>query len=77
MIITLCQRETGVRIDIKVNREQKITDTLVILLDGGILEEKGGLADNRIYSERKEKYIDAEQTYQQAGIYNGDILYVT
>ena len=76
MIITLSQESKQFRVDLKVNREQKISDTLLILKDGGILPEQIEVSENRICSERLDEYIDVQMTYQQAGIYNGDILYI-
>ncbi len=76
MIITLRQNTKKNGMDIKVNREQRIMDTLLILIDGGILQEQSDLENNTIYSERLDKKIDVKMTYEQAEIYNGDILYL-
>ncbi len=74
MIITLRQDKNNFCIDIKVNREQKIEDTLLIMHEGGILQETINLSKNRMYSNRLGKYIDINSTYEQANIFNGDIL---
>ena len=74
MIITLRQEKSNFCRDIKVNREQKITDTLWILHSGGILLEAIDFKNNRIYSKRLGEYIDVNNTYEQANIFNGDIL---
>lgn len=76
MIITLRQNTKKNEMDIKVNREQRIMDTLLILIDGGILQEQSDLENNTIYSERLDKKIDVKMTYEQAEVYNGDILYL-
>lgn len=76
MIITLRQNTKKNEMDIKVNREQRIMDTLLILIDGGILQVQSNLENNSIYSERLDKKIDVKMTYEQAEIYNGDILYL-
>ena len=76
MIITLKQNTKKNEMDIKVNREQRIMDTLLILIDGGILQEQSDLENNTIYSERLDKKIDVKMTYEQAEVYNGDILYL-
>jgi len=76
MIITLKQNTKKNEMDIKVNREQRIMDTLLILIDGGILQEQSDLEKNTIYSERLDKKIDVKMTYEQAEVYNGDILYL-
>lgn len=75
MIITLSQENKQFKADIKVNREQKISDTLLILEDGGVLPGHR-TRECCIFSERLEEYIDIQLTYQQAGVYNGDILYI-
>ena len=76
MIITLRQNTEKNGMDIKVNREQRIMDTLLILIDGRILQGQSELENNTIYSERLDEKIDVKMTYEQAEIYNGDILYL-
>lgn len=75
MIITLSQESKQFKADIKVNREQKISDTLLILEDGGVLPGNES-AECCVFSERLDEHIDIQLTYQQAGVYNGDILYI-
>lgn len=74
MIITLCQEKNHFCRDIKVNREQKIMETLFIMFDGGIISERVDPSINRIFSTRQNEYIDMEKTYEQENIFNGDIL---
>lgn len=76
MIVTLCYEQINLNIDIKVNKEQKISETVMILIDGGIIpiNNKNGIYN--IFSKRRGTLIDSNFSYEQSGIYNGDILYV-
>lgn len=76
MIYTLCWQCKGLVIDIKVNREQKIADTMLILLDGGVLPIEFNKENNHIFSKRKGEYINMDLNYEEAEIFNGDILYI-
>lgn len=76
MIYTLCWEEIDFMKDIKVNREQKILETVIILIDGGILPRGINDREIRIFSKRKGEYIDVNASYVQADIFNGDILYI-
>lgn len=76
MIITLQKEKTKFCKDIKVNREQKIEDTLLVLFEGGILLEAFDTICNRVYSKRLDKYIEITNTYEQENIFNGDILII-
>ena len=75
MIYTLICKQTNFETDIKVFEHQKIIDTLSILYNEKIIAIN---PDNpiAIRSERKAEMISKEMTYEQAGIYNGDILYI-
>lgn len=75
MIYTLICKQTNFETDIKVFEYQKIKDTLSILYNEKIIAIN---PDNpiAIRSERKAEMISKEMTYEQAGIYNGDILYI-
>ena len=75
MIYTLICKQTNFETDIKVFEHQKIKDTLSILYNEKIIAIN---PDNPIVirSERKAEMISKEMTYEQAGIYNGDILYI-
>lgn len=72
MDITIQDNRAGICLDIRVNREQKIQDTLRILQEGELIP--GRDTARQIYSHRLKRTIDLELTYAQAGIYNGDIL---
>lgn len=76
MIFTLCWKDKKFNADIKVNREQKVSETLLILLDGGILPMDFKIEKMRLFSERKGEYINMNLSYEQGDIFNGDILYI-
>lgn len=76
MIFTLCWEDKEFSIDIKVNREQKVSETLLILADGGILPMDFEIEKMRLFSKRKGEYIDINLSYEQGDIFNGDILYI-
>lgn len=76
MIYTLCWENKGFGTDIKVNREQKIADTLQILWNGGVLPAEFLPKTHRLFSGRKEGYVNTNLNYEEAEIYNGDILYI-
>lgn len=76
MIHTLCCENKGLRLDIKVNRDQKILETMLILYDGGVLPVNVESEKLRIFSDRNEEWVDFSLSYRQAEIFNGDILYI-
>lgn len=76
MIYTLCCKSKGLRLDIKVNRDQKILETMLILYDGGVLPVNVENEKLRIFSDRNEEWVDFGLSYRQAEIFNGDILYI-
>lgn len=76
MIYTLCCENKGLRLDIKVNRDQKILETMLILYDGGVLPVNVESEKLRIFSDRNEEWVDFGLSYRQAEIFNGDILYI-
>lgn len=59
-------------IDIRVLDNQRIKDVLQVLKENGTSIR--GKVPARIYSCRRQVYIDPELTFAQAGIYNGDCL---
>lgn len=77
MIFTLCLDDKAWKRDIKVNAEQKIGETILILIDGGALPYLQGIDNLKIFSDRAGKYLDLEKNYQQEQIYQGDILHIT
>lgn len=76
MIFTLYWESKEFMRDIKVSREQRISETLFILLDGGILPMDFNIEKMHLFSKRKGEYINTELTYEQEDIFNGDILYI-
>lgn len=76
MIFTLCMEEDGFMMDIKVNREQKIVETILVLQDGKVLPSDIDIDKVRIFSGRKGEYIDKYANYVQEDIFQGDILYI-
>ncbi|MBD5474811.1 MAG: hypothetical protein HDR17_02330 [Lachnospiraceae bacterium] len=76
MIYTLCWEEGGFVRDIRVNRKQKIFETIAILIDGGLLMHNLSNRGIRIFSIRKGEYIDLNESYEKEDIFNGDILYI-
>lgn len=76
MIYTLCWEEGSFARDIKVNRAQKIAETIMVLKDGGILPSDLDVGKIGIFSKRKGKYINKNASYEQEEIFQGDILYI-
>lgn len=76
MIFTLCWDEYQFTKDIKINPEQKIVDTLLILVDGGVLSGDLQIENIYIFSKRRNENIDVKLSYESANIQNGDILYI-
>ena len=62
--------------DISVNRKQKISETIAILIDGGAVARKLSNQPARVFSMRKGEYIDYNESYEREDIFNGDILYI-
>ena len=59
--------------DISVPRDQILKDTLVIIRDGGLASiSNWELITAK--SLRKEMYLSLGDTYEESGIYNGDII---
>lgn len=60
--------------DIQVNEDQKIMDTLQVLSQAGLILNKDTVRAGHIYSERNQQFVNTQLTYKQAMIFNGDIL---
>ena len=73
MIDLTIEEENGERMDIRVNEEHKIADTLKILCENGILTDTG---ERFLYTMRKRGRVYTDMSYREAGIYSGDILYL-
>ena len=71
LTITLTESDGKSR-DIIVNSGQRIRETLGILEEAGILKNAAGV--RKVQSKRSGEYIDPENTYENAGIFYGDIV---
>lgn len=60
--------------DIQVNAEQKIIDTLQVLYQTGLIQDEDIGTAGYVYSERNKQIVNTQLTYKQAMIFNGDIL---
>ena len=60
--------------DIQVNAEQKIIDTLQVLYQAGLIQDEDIGTAGYVYSERNKQIVNTQLTYKQAMIFNGDIL---
>lgn len=65
----------GILGDFKVNRKQKIEDTITVISEGTLFFE-GKKEKYTIFSKRRGERINRHLTYEQAEIYAGDILFV-
>jgi len=75
MIIEITLKENEKETNIAVNDKQCIQDCMRILKENHvILRRYDNVAE--IYSTRKQEYIHPEQSFSQAAVYNGDILYL-
>ena len=74
MIISFHDLIVDKSIDIKVNPEQKIADTLLILQENGFLCKSNNVTDRKVRSYRQADFVDTDKTYKQEKIYYGDIL---
>ena len=72
LTITIMNREMQIEKDIQVNPQQRIEDTLKILVESAIIPAITN--DIRIKSVRKGVYLDIKATYEDGHINNGDIL---
>jgi len=74
LTLTIKYKKEYLNKDIQVNSQQKVEDTLNVLLEAGILHNTTPLKDLRIRSIRRGGFIEKKQNYDQANIHNGDIL---
>ena len=61
------------QIDIMVLPQQRILEVLMVLRENGVFRIQQ-IEDKSIYSMRYKEYINHNLTFQQANIFNGDIL---
>ncbi len=64
------------RLDIQVNDNQTILETMTVLEDKGLLPGMTLSVRLPVRSERSRERINPQLTYAQAEIYTGDILHV-
>ena len=73
LTITLTSTKYQINKDIMVNSEQKICETLQILKEAGQINIAVGDED-KLRSMRTGMFVPQEFTYEEAGIFYGDIL---
>ncbi len=75
MQLKLTWRVKGKRdMDLLVFEEQKIAETMKILVDKGILEDEMADTVKYVKSMRTNNQVNILLTYSEANIYSGDIL---
>ena len=75
MQLKLTWRTKGMQdIDLLVFEEQKIAETMKILIDRGFLEEEAEDNIQYVKSMRTNNQVNTLLTYREANIYSGDIL---
>lgn len=73
LTITLTSTKYQINKDIMVNSEQKICETLQILKEAGQINIAVG-DEVKLRSMRTGMFVQKEFTYEEAGIFYGDIL---
>lgn len=74
--VTLILMKSKAEIDIQVNPQQKIIDTLKIVKENQILPMPDLEEEIKVRSDRRRTYINPELTYEQASIYTGDRMMI-
>lgn len=72
LTISIISRLDNINIDIRVNSRQKISNTIEVLQDAGMLKSEKQIS--AIRSKRSKRRIDINSSYQDSKIYNGDTL---
>lgn len=76
LTLTLMSSTFGFEKDIMVNSQQKIKETILILLEAGAIT--GAIEENyKVRSRRTSLFLQPEMTYEQAGIYYGDVIEIS
>ena len=75
LTITLTSTKYQINKDIMVNSEQKICETLQILKEAGQINIAVGDED-KLRSMRTAMFVSKEFTYEEAGIFYGEILQI-
>ncbi|MFT3984217.1 MAG: hypothetical protein QM697_09920 [Lachnospiraceae bacterium] len=76
MILTFAIASENKELDLKINEKQIIRDTLSILQKTGYMPETLDINELKVGSARQKKPILCKKSYEEAEIYNGDILYI-
>lgn len=71
LTISVKQQPESENITIMVDDEQKISGTVQVLIQAGIIKDG---KYNTVQSYRSKERIGLEKTYKEGHIYNGDIL---
>ncbi|MDE6625486.1 MAG: hypothetical protein K2K56_03830 [Lachnospiraceae bacterium] len=77
MILTLTIKENEKKaFDIQVPSEQRIKDTLQVLMENGLID--GTKCESyQVFSVRNSQWLDMKQTYEENGVYTADIVGIT
>lgn len=62
--------------DIQVNSQQKLCETFQIMWEAGLIPGSVLKGRTHVYSRRKRSRINVRMTYDQAGVRNGDRLWL-
>ncbi len=71
LTISLAILSENKQIDIMVNEEQRISNTLEVIEEQGMIRENKNVV---LRSQRSRQRIDPQHSYKEERIYNGDIL---
>lgn len=69
--ITFCDETMGNENSIRINSNQIINDTLCVLASNGLVRHENYY---ELYSRRNHIQINGMLTYEEANIYNGDVI---
>ncbi len=76
LTLTVMSNKYGFIKDIMVNSQQKIQDTVTILQEAEVVPAE--LTEvYKVCSMRTNLYVQPDMTYEQAGIYYGDIIEIS
>ncbi len=76
LVLTIVMVHRSSSIDIMIKPEQRIIDVLNILAENGQIAGYKMAEKIFIRSWRRGEYLNVYSTFQQSGIFYGDILYV-
>ncbi len=72
--LTIMNKTADWAADIQVNPQQRLEDTMTILKEAGKIPDGIWEERTKIQSARKSMFVDRSGSYEQEGIYTGDIL---